>query len=97
MPRAGYFAGIVGAILIGLIAILVTGVLFLLLLPYLIQIFVGFAMLGIAFMAIYVVTYAALFIGIAIYYAIKHPMRVEKKDKKYSIDKTKEAGRRQKG
>jgi hypothetical protein len=97
VPGAGYFAGIIGAIVIGLIALLVTGLVFLLLLPYLVQIFVGFAMLGFAFIVIYAVTYVALFIGIAIYYAIRHPMKVEKKDKGYSIEKAKEAGRREKG
>lgn len=95
MPGVGYFAGMVGAIIIGLIAIAVAGVLFFLALPYLAAIFIGGVMLLLAFLVIFMVTYAALFIGIAIYYAVKHPMKVEKRDKDYSIKRAKEAGRRQ--
>lgn len=97
MPGAGYFAGVVGAIILGLIALLVAGLIFFLALPYLAAMFVGGLMLLFAFLMVYTLTYVALFIGIAIYYAVKHPMTVEKKDRKYSIRKTKEAGRRQKG
>jgi len=97
MPGAGYFSGMVGAILLGLIALAVAGLAFWLLLPYLVVIFVGTMMLIMGFFIIYIVTYVALFIGVAIYYAIKHPMKVENKDKDYSIEKTKESGKRQKG
>lgn len=97
MPGAGYFAGMVGAIILGLIALVVAGLIFFLALPYLAVIFVGGIMLLLGFLMIFILTYVALFIGVAIYYAIMHPMKVEKKDKKYSISKAKEAGMRQKG
>ncbi len=97
MPGAGYFAGIIGAIILGLITLVVAGVIFFLALPYLAIIFVGGFMLLLAFLMIFMITYAALFIGVAIYYAVMHPMRVEKKDKGYSISKAREAGKRQKG
>ncbi len=97
MPGAGYFAGMIGAIILGLIALGVAGILFFLALPYLAVMFVGGLMLLFAFLMIFMLTYTALFIGVAIYYAVSHPMRVEKRDKGYSIKRAKEAGKRQKG
>lgn len=97
MPRAGYFTSMVGAIILGILALIAAGILFWIALPYLVTIFVGTMMLILGFIMIFTVVYIALFVGVAIYYAIKHPMVVEKKDKKYSISKARESGRREKG
>jgi hypothetical protein len=98
MPGAKYFASMMGAFILGLIALLVAGLIFLLALPLLVLLFIGVAALVIAFIIIFVIVYVCMFIGIAIYYAIRHPMEVEtKKDKKYSISKTRESGMREKG
>ncbi|MBW1839830.1 MAG: hypothetical protein JRI49_07825 [Deltaproteobacteria bacterium] len=96
MQKTRHSVGLSLLFLLGVITLGVAGVIFWFLLPYLTIIFVEDIMLAIAFLIIYIVTLVALFVGVMIYYAIRHPMRV-KKGRTYSIEKTKEAGRREKG
>ena len=96
MPKPKHFVGLPTAFVLGLIALGLAGIVFWLLLPYITIIFVGYVMLILAYMVISAIIFSLMYIGIVIYYAIIHPMRVEK-GKSYSINKTKEVGRREKG
>ncbi|MBN2042671.1 MAG: hypothetical protein JW754_02595 [Candidatus Aenigmarchaeota archaeon] len=46
---------------------------------------------------LFVAIYVIVLILVAVYYVVKHPMEVSGVDKGYTITKTKEAGKRQKG
>jgi membrane protein implicated in regulation of membrane protease activity len=96
MPEGRYFLRLGGAFVLGIIAIIIAVILFFLFLPWILAFAVGTIMLVFVLIVIWVIVYAAIFIGVAIYYFFK-PMKVEKKDKGYSISKAKEAGKRQKG
>ena len=101
MPGAGYFARMSGAVLFGLLALAIAFIALTFILPIVLPLIINFAFWGfllfLVFVALWGIVYLSLVVGIAIYYFVKHPMEWEKKDRGYSIDKTKEAGKRQKG
>lgn len=96
MPEKTYFLKLGGVLLLGLIALLIAFLLFIILLPLIVVTALGVILLAIVFIIIWAVIYIAMVIGAAIYYFFK-PMEVSKKDKKYSVAKTKESGMREKG
>ena len=85
-----------GAALLGFVTLVIAFVIFTFALPYLIPLAFGTFILVLIFLAIWGITYVAIFLGVALFYLFK-PMKVEKREKGYSIEKSKEAGRRQKG
>ena len=96
MREKGFFLRLGEAFLLGIIAIVAALVIIFLMLPYILAlVIVSMALLAI-FLLIWIIVYAAMMLGAAIYYAIKHPMKVSKKKKSYSISRTKEVGRREK-
>lgn len=96
MPEKRYFLRLTGAFLLGIVALLVAGLVFLFLLPVLLPLAIGAFIIISVFLVIWAAVYVAMVIGVGIYYFFK-PMKFEKKDKDYSIAKTKEAGKRDKG
>ena len=97
MPEKKYFVRLAGAAMIGIVSLILAGIIFFLLLPFFIPLAVLFSlglMAILIFVAIWGVIYIAMFIGTALFYLTK-PMNV-KKTGTYTINKTKEAGRRQK-
>jgi len=97
MPDKRYFLRLTGAFLLGIIALIIAGIAFFLLLPVLIPLALGALILAGVFIAIWAIVYVAMFIGVAIYYALTTSTEWVKKDKGYSIAKAKEAGKREKG
>ena len=97
MPEKKYFMKMGGFLAFGLLALAVAFILFVFLLPYILLIAIGAFMIIGVFIAIWAVVYVAMIAGVGIYYFFKHPMKWEKKDKGYKIDKTKEEGKREKG
>jgi hypothetical protein len=104
MPSGGYFLNLTGAVLLGIATLIVAAVLVLALSPYILPFFVGLlpflvgaVLLVAAIIIIWLVIYIAATIGVAIYYIIKHPMKVSDKPGTYGLDKVKESGRREKG
>lgn len=95
MPGAGYTGRLAGAGLIGLVTLVAAFVIFTFLLPFIIPLALGTLFLVSVFLAIWGIAYAAVFVGVFIYYLFR-PMEVSKQDKGYSIEKAKEAGRREK-
>jgi hypothetical protein len=103
MPGRAYAGRLAGAVLLGLVTFVIAFLIFVFTLPYLIPMapvvipFVtGTMALVLILLVIWGVTYAAAIVGAMIYYFFR-PMEVSRKDKGYSIAKTKEAGRREKG
>jgi membrane protein implicated in regulation of membrane protease activity len=96
MAEKGYFLRLTGAFLLGVVALIIAGLVFFLLLPVLIPLALGAFLIVAVFIAIWAGVYVAMVVGVAIYYFFK-PMKFEKKDKGYSIAKAKEAGKREKG
>ena len=94
MVNAKYFLKLSGAVLLGLVALVVAGIIFVFLLPLLGIIKEGLMLFDI-FLVLWMVIWVLAVIGVAIYYFVKHPMKVQKKGT-YSINKVKEAGRRKK-
>ena len=81
MPTKGYFMQMTGAVLLGLAALVVAAILVFALAPYILPFFaamlpflVGAFLVIIAVIVIWVILYVAAIIGVAIYYAIKHPI-----------------------
>lgn len=97
MPEKKYFARLGGALLLGLFALAIAFIIFVFLLPYIIPLALGALFIVLIFIAVWAVVYAAMVVGVGIYYFVRHPMKWEKEDKGYTIDKSREAGRRQKG
>ncbi len=95
MPETKYFLKLGGLLILGLIAFAIAGILFVVLLPHILLITVGILFLILIFILIWVIVYMAVVFIVAIYYFFK-PMKVSKKGK-YTIKKTKEAGKRSKG
>ena len=58
---------------------------------------VGAVLIIVAVIIIWIILYVAAIVGVAIYYAIRHPMEVSKKHGYYGIGNVKESGKRQKG
>lgn len=96
MPGAAYAGRLAGAVLLGLVTLVIAFVVFVFLLPYLIPLALGAGFLVLILLGIWGVTYMAAVVGAALYYIFR-PMKVSRKDRGYSIDKAKEAGKRQKG
>ena len=90
------FLKLTGAFFLGIIALAAASVIFFLALPIILPITIGTLLLVMAFLIIWAVVYVAMLIGVAIYYFFK-PMEFKKEDKGYSVKKTKESGRREKG
>ncbi|UCD07461.1 MAG: hypothetical protein JSW41_00550 [Candidatus Aenigmatarchaeota archaeon] len=97
MPEKKYFARLGGALLLGLLALAIAFIIFVFLLPYILPLALGTLLIVLIFIVVWVVIYIAIVVGVAIYYFVKHPMKWEKEDKEYMIEKAKEAGRRKKG
>jgi membrane protein implicated in regulation of membrane protease activity len=96
MPEKRYFLRIAGAFLLGIFALVIAGIVFLLALPVLLPLALGGLVIALVFVLIWAIAYVAMVIGVAIYYFFK-PMTYERKDRGYTIRKAKEAGRREKG
>lgn len=97
MPGAGYFAKLGGAFFLGLIALIIAFIAFVFLLPLIIPLALGALAVIIIFLLLWGLIYVAIVVGVGIYYFVRHPTVWEREDRDYSIDKAKEAGRRQKG
>jgi membrane protein implicated in regulation of membrane protease activity len=97
MPERRYFLRLGGAFFLGLFALAVAFIIFVFLLPYILLIAMGTLIIAAVFIAIWAIVYVAMVVGVAIYYFVRHPMKWEKEDKGYAIEKAKEAGRREKG
>ena len=103
MPEKSFLLRLSGAFLIGFIAVIIAlalvftfsaGILgfFGMLFPFLI----GSLLFLFAVIVIAALNYIFVMLGVVIYYLFK-PMHVSTKSKGYSLEKSKEAGRRQKG
>lgn len=104
MPTKGYFMQMTGAVLLGLAALAVAAILVFTLSPYILPFFsamlpflLGAFLVIVAVIVVWLILYAAAMIGVAIYYAIRHPMEVSKEHGAYALDKVKESGKREKG
>ena len=96
MPDKAYAGRLAGALLLGLVTLVAAFLTFVFLLPYLLPLTLGTALLAVIFLALWGITYLAMIVGAAIYYFFR-PMRVSRRDKGYSISQSREAGKRQKG
>lgn len=103
MPEKRFFFKLAGAALLGLAALIIAIILFILLLPLILSVwpallltFLGIAAAVVIFVVLWLAVYALLFIGTAIYYLFR-PMEVSREKKGYTITKSREAGRREKG
>ena len=90
--------------MLGLVTLIVAVVAVVLLSPYIIPFFgaalpflIGTALVVFAVIVIWAVLFVAAMIGVAIYYAVMHPMKVSKEHGDYGLKKVSESGRRQKG
>lgn len=97
MPDSKYFAKLGGAFFLGVFALIIAFIVFVFLLPYIIPLALGVFVIIVIFLVLWAIVYVAMVVGVGIYYFVRHPTEWEKEDKGYSIKKTKEAGRRQKG
>lgn len=95
MPERDYFFRLGGAFVLGIIALIVAGALFFILLPYIAVVFIGIVAVVFAFIFLWIVVYIALYIGVAVYYLFR-PMEINRKKVKYSVKRIKESGKRQK-
>lgn len=98
MPEKKYFVGLFMAFLLGIVALILAGIAFFLLIPFFIPLAVLLAMGALTlaiFIIVWVIIYVLVFVGVALYYMGK-PIDV-KKTGEYKIGDTKEAGRRRKG
>lgn len=103
MPESKYFFSLAGAVVLGIIVLIVAGVIAFLSLPYIITalpfLFVGLAgimALIVGILVVWAILYVLAWIGIFVIYLFK-PMKVSKEDKGYSVKKVKESGTREKG
>jgi len=103
MPEKGYFLRLTGAMLLGAVSLVIAIIAVLVLSPYIFPILsaalpflFGTMLVIVAVVIIWVLIYAFAMIGVAVYYAIKHPAEVNTSSSGYSIDKVKESGRREK-
>ena len=98
MPEKKYFVRLFGAFAIGLVSLIIAGIVFFLLIPFFIPLALLLALGVVAvfiFILLWLFIYLLIFLGTALYYLSK-PMEFKKKGR-YSIRRTREAGRRQKG
>jgi len=104
MPGKKYFLNLTGAVLLGIVTLVVAAVAVLLMLPLIMPFFAamlpflaGAFLVIVAIIIVWMLLYAAATVGVAVYYAIRHPMEVNRDSGSYDIDKVKESGKRQKG
>ncbi|HDI12734.1 MAG TPA: hypothetical protein ENF64_01305 [Hadesarchaea archaeon] len=104
MPSAKFILKLGGAFLIGTVTIIIAALVFVLALPHILPVLESVAtgallvLLGIlVFIALWAAIYLLASLGVAIYYAVKHPMKVSEAPKHYSLSQASEAGRRRKG
>lgn len=102
MPPPRYFLRLGGVFLFGLVVTIIAVVVFVLGLPFILPVLQSMAtgifyvlLVIIIFMVIWAAAFAFTFLGLFIYYLFK-PMKVSERPKGYTIEKAKEAGRRQK-
>ncbi len=102
MPPPRYFLRLGGVFLFGLVVTIIAVVVFVLGLPFILPVLQSMAtgifyvlLVIIIFMVIWAAAFAFTFLGVFIYYLFK-PMKVSERPKGYTIEKAKEAGRRQK-
>ena len=95
MPRKDYFFRMSGAFILGIIALIISGILFFIFLPYILTVFIRAVAVVFIFVFLWLLVYIALYIGVAAYYLFK-PMKINKNRVKYTIKRAKESGRRQK-
>lgn len=102
MPPPRYFLRLGGVFLFGLVVTIIAAVVFVLGLPFILPVLQSMAtgifyvlLVIIIFMVIWAAAFAFTFLGVFIYYLFK-PMKVSERPKGYTIEKAKEAGRRQK-
>jgi hypothetical protein len=103
MPSGRYFLNLTGAVLLGLGVLAASVIIVLLASPYILPFFIAIlpglviiAVVVVAIVVVWAILFFAAMIGIAIIYFFRHPVKVSKTDKGYSIEKSKEAGRREK-
>ncbi len=96
MPEKKYFLRLGGAFLLGAVALILAGLAFVVLLPYIIIAGITGLLLLVLFIAIWAFIYIAMVIGVGVYYLFK-PMKVSEKKGRYTISSAREAGRRSKG
>ena len=102
MPPPRYFLRLGGAFLFGLVVTIIAAIVFVLGHPYILPFLQSMAtgiyyvlLVIFIFMLIWAAAFAFTFLGVFIYYLFK-PMKVSERPKGYTIEKAKEAGRRQK-
>ena len=103
MPEKSYFLRLSGAFLVGVAALAAAIVLVFLLSPYilpfiaaLLPFLAGSLLFVVAVVVIWVLIYFFAMLGVAIYYAVKHPAEVNSESKGYELKNVSESGRREK-
>jgi hypothetical protein len=103
MAEKSFLLKLTGAFVFGLILLILAAVLVYILSPYIIPFFQfllpflgGVLLFVLAILVIWAIIFIVAYIGILVYTAIKHPMKV-KKTGNYSVDQSKESGRREEG
>lgn len=103
MPEKNYILRLTGAFVFGFVLLVLSAVLVLVLWPFLMPFFgmiFPFLIGAVLYIVVVLIVWGLLlmftYLGVAVYYAVKHPMKISKHGS-YSIRKTKEAGKRQKG
>jgi len=104
MPGKKYFLNLTGAVLLGIVTLVVAAVAVLLMLPLIMPFFAamlpfiaGALLVIVAIVVVWMLLYAAATVGVAVYYALAHPMQVNRESPPYDIGKVSESGLRQKG
>jgi len=96
MPGPAYLFRLNILVVFGIISLIISAFIFWLFLPVLIKLFAYTVIILGIFVVLWLLVYAAMILGAAVYYIFK-PMELAKEEKKYSISKAVESGRRQKG
>jgi len=101
MAEKSFLLRLTGAFVFGFILLVLSVVLVYILAPYIIpffQMLLPFLGGALLFLIVVLIIWALIFVfaylGILVYTAIKHPMKVKKKGD-YSVDQTKESGKRE--
>jgi len=103
MPEGNYFLKMSGAILLGLVTLVIAFIAVLLLAPFIIPFIallfpflVGAFLITAAVFVLWAMLYVLALIGTVVYYFFR-PMQVSKEPGKYSLGKVSESGMREKG
>ncbi|MBL7160536.1 MAG: hypothetical protein ISS93_01655 [Candidatus Aenigmarchaeota archaeon] len=94
MAEADYFLKLGGILILGLLSIVIVFAVFIVLSPYVVGIGIPIIVMALMFLLIWLVIYIGLVVGAVIVYFFR-PMQV-KSSGKYSLEQSKEAGRRKK-